>query len=348
MQQAGLAGSANTRPTQVVAAGSAVGKLTGANPTATDPTTLSTTDLGISAASDPGIPSAQDSSDTLAGSVFSSSRIVFTLIAGLLLFTALAKLSMLLTDPFADVRVGISKEILWFSVLFEFGLAFLNLRLKNLNVLAFINTVVFASFGLFAGTRWLLGYGSCGCSGNLELPAWVFISIDAATVAWFVRTQAARGRVLAGFNHLMGLWNGWSPERRGRWAGGAMMVGLMFGMQLPIAAPLRAMMFGEDVIQAIVKINDDLVLDQQQTGQVELVNQSFKPAKIIGITRSCRCFDINEDPLSQIIPANGRLTLPLVIQPNKLGPLHQRVELYLDHPKQFRVNVTVVSSVKGE
>ena len=126
------------------------------------------------------------------------------------------------------------------------------------------------------------------------------------------------------------------------------MVGLIFGMQLPIAAPLRAMMFGEDVIQAIVKINDDLVLDQQQTGQVELVNRSLQPAKIVGISRSCRCFDIEEDPISQTIPANGRLTLPLVIKPNKLGPLHQRVELYLDHPKQFRVNVSVVSSVKGE
>ncbi len=364
MQQAGLAGSANTRPTQVVATGSAVGKLTGANSAATDPTILAATDPtilaasdqtilaatdpGISAASDPEIPSAQESSDTLAGSVFSARRIVFTLIAGLLLFTAIAKLSMLLTDPFADVRVGISKEILWFSVLFEFGLAFLNLRLKDINVLAFINTVVFASFGLFAGTRWLLGYGSCGCSGNLELPVWVFILIDGLIVAWFMRTQVTRYRVLAGYSQLMRLWNAWSPENRGRWAGGAMMVGLMFGMQLPIAAPLRAMMFGEDVIQAIVKIDDDLVLDQQQTGQVELVNRSFKPAKIVGLANSCRCFDIEEDPISQTIPANGRLMLPLVIQPNKLGPLHQRVELYLGHPKFFRMKLNVVDFVKGE
>ena len=255
---------------------------------------------------------------------------------------------MLLTDSFADVRVGISKEMLWFSVLLEFGVAVLNLRLKNINVLALINTVVFASFGFFAGTRWLLGYGSCGCSGNLELPAWVFITIDAAIVACFLRTQTARGRVWAGFSQLMGLWNKWSPERRGRWAGGAMMVGLIFGMQLPIAAPLRAMVFGENVIQAIVKIDDDLVLDQQQTGQVELVNRSYSPAKIFGLASSCRCFDIEGDPISQIIPTNGRLTLPLVIKPNKIGPLHQRVELYLDHPKQFRVNISVVSSVKGE
>ena len=126
------------------------------------------------------------------------------------------------------------------------------------------------------------------------------------------------------------------------------MIGLIFAIQLPIAAPLRAMMFGENPIQAIVKIDGELVLDQQQTGQVELLNQSFRPAKIVGISRSCRCFDVQEDPISQTISANGRLTLPLVIKPNKLGPLHQRVELYLDHPKQFRVSVSVVSFVKGE
>jgi hypothetical protein len=89
-------------------------------------------------------------------------------------------------------------------------------------------------------------------------------------------------------------------------------------------------------------------MDQEQSGQVELLNHSFQPAKIIGISRSCRCFDISQDPVSQIIPANGRLVLPLVIKPNKLGPLHQRVELYVDHPIMFRVNVNVVSSVQGE
>ena len=107
-------------------------------------------------------------------------------------------------------------------------------------------------------------------------------------------------------------------------------------------------MFGEDAIQATVTIDDDLTLDIETTGQVELVNRSYQPAKIIGVLSSCRCFDISEDPVSKIIPASGALVLPLVIKPNKVGPLHQRVELYLDHPKQFRVSISVVSSVKGE
>jgi len=319
---------------------------------------------------------------------------VFTLIGGLLLFTALAKLWMLATDSFADVRVGISKEILWFSVLLEFGLAYLNFRVKDVNAdstegnkqairdsmstadrcgqdspgsprsvilrllrlfpavsavsLKFINTVVFASFGIFAAIRWGLGYGSCGCSGSLELPAWFFILIDGVIVAWFIRTQAARDQVVAGFNQLVSRWNGWSPAHRGRWVGGATFVAMIFAMQLPIAAPLRGKVFGIDTLQAMVKIDGELIMDQEQSGQVELLNHSFQPAKIIGISRSCRCFDISQDPISQMIPANGRLVLPLVIKPNKLGPLHQRVELYVDHPNMFRVNVNVVSSVQVE
>jgi hypothetical protein len=93
-------------------------------------------------------------------------------------------------------------------------------------------------------------------------------------------------------------------------------------------------------------IDDRLTLNQQYIGQVEFRNRSSQPARIIGVSRSCRCFDLAEDPISQIIPAKGRLVLPLVIKPNKLGPLRQRIELYLDHAKQFRVNVDVFSLVK--
>jgi hypothetical protein len=50
-------------------------------------------------------------------------NITFYLIGLLLLFTAIAKLSMLMTDSFADVRVGLPKGILWTSVVIELWLA---------------------------------------------------------------------------------------------------------------------------------------------------------------------------------------------------------------------------------
>ncbi len=101
-------------------------------------------------------------------SISAVNRTVFYLIAILLLSTALAKVWMLLTDSFAEVRVSISKEVLWLSVAIELWLAFENVRVRNPQVLAFINTVVFAVFGIFATIRWGLGYGSCGCSGQLD------------------------------------------------------------------------------------------------------------------------------------------------------------------------------------
>jgi hypothetical protein len=239
------------------------------------------------------------------------------------------------------------KEILWLSVAFEFWLAFENFRLRDHRVMAFVNTVVFACFAIFASARWLLGYTSCGCAGKLELPAWLFILIDMAIVAWFSVASVQRSRLANGRSVLVNWWRDCSIEKRGRLAGLTLFAGLMIGLQLPIAASVRMMVFGEFPVVAIVKIDDELFFDQQSAASVELRNRSSDIARIIGISRSCRCFDLAEDPTSKIIPANGRLVLPLAIRPNKPGPLRQRVELFLNHPKQFRVKVDVVGFVKG-
>jgi hypothetical protein len=145
---------------------------------------------------------------------------------------------MLLTDSFADIRVRLPKEILWLSVGFELWLAFENFRIRDRRVLAFINTVVFGFFAIFASGRWLLGYTSCGCSGKLELPAWVFIIIDVGIVVWFSATPVKQNLLKDGWQRLVSRWRAWSPEKRGRLSGLALFGGLIVGLQLPIAAPL--------------------------------------------------------------------------------------------------------------
>jgi hypothetical protein len=289
------------------------------------------------------------SNQSLAGEQHSTHpyhRIVFYLIGSLLVATALAKSWMLLTDSFADVRVGIPKEILWLSVAVELGLAWQNFRLRDHRVLALINTVVFASFGIFAAIRWMLGSGSCGCAGSLPLPAWLFVLIDGLIVVWFTITSDQRTRFGQGFYKLVQNWNSCSPEKRGRFVGLGLSVSLIFAIQLSVASPLRAMVLGEPLLVARVRIDGDLRLNQSCDGIVTLENRSSWPAKIMGLAQSCRCFDLMDDPVSKIVPAYDRISLPLVIKPNKLGPLRQRVELFLDHPKQFRVKADVVSFVK--
>lgn len=127
----------------------------------------------------------------------------------------------------------------------------------------------------------------------------------------------------------------------------ALSAGIIVCLQLPIAAPLRAMVLGKPPIDAVVRIDGDLILNQETVGKVRLSNASSRTATIIGVNRSCRCFDFRRDPVRQLVPSNGQLALPLVIKPNKLGPLHQRVVLFSDHPEQARVNVNLFGFVKG-
>jgi hypothetical protein len=260
---------------------------------------------------------------------------------------AIAKLWMLLTDSFADIRVGLPKEILWLSVAFELWLASENFRLSDHRVMAFINTIAFAFFASFAAMRLLLGYQSCGCSGNLEIPAWVFLLIDVGVVAWFASSTSRRNQIASGLWKLVHGWSCWSPEKRGQLAGLGLFASLMFVSQLHVAAPFRAMFFGESPLIATVKMDGELVLEQESRGTVEIWNRSSQPAKIIGLSRSCSCLDFFESPISRRILGNERVIWSVKIKPNKLGTLNQRVELFLDHPKQFRVNVNVFGFVKG-
>jgi hypothetical protein len=220
------------------------------------------------------------------------SRIPFYLLGLLLAATASAKLWMLLTDSFADIRVGLAREILWLSLVFEFWLAYENFRLRDHRVLAFVNTLVFGSFAIFASIRLAMGYASCGCSGSLEIPAWVFMLIDVGVVSWFTCSDGRRNQIVSGLTRLIQVWLAWSPEKRGRLAGLGIVSLLVVGLQLPIALPLRAFLLGEPVIQAVVRIDGDLVLNQETIGEVRIQNTSGQPAKIIGMSRSCRCFNI--------------------------------------------------------
>jgi hypothetical protein len=269
------------------------------------------------------------------------------LVSFLLIATAISKLWMLLTDSFAEIRVGLTREILWLTVAFEFWLAFENLRLRNRRVLAVINTVVFSIFAIFASARWILGYNSCGCSANLELPTWFFVLIDVGIVFWFSSTAENRSQLLIGSRELARLRYDWSPKKRGGLTGLAVFVGLIIVLQFPLAATLRAKVLGEPLIVGIAIFDEELFLEKESTGKIELQNRSTYPAKIIGFSNSCRCFDLADNPNSKILPAYGSVVLPFAIKPKRVGALRQRFDLFLDHPNHFRVNVNVLGFVKG-
>ncbi len=93
-------------------------------------------------------------------------RVLFNAIAALLIFTALAKLWLLLTDPFADIKVGMPVSLLWATVVLEISVATLTFspgvsqRLKWFSLFG-----IHVLFLIVSVSRFLLGFESCGCAG---------------------------------------------------------------------------------------------------------------------------------------------------------------------------------------
>jgi len=98
----------------------------------------------------------------------------------------------------------------------------------------------------------------------------------------------------------------------------------------------------------VVTVHGDLQLDQQQSGLVTIKNRSNREGVVIGMDRSCRCFELTEEPVGLVIPAQSQVELSLVIKPNKTGRIIQRIVLFLRHPDQFDVPINLFGSVTGE
>lgn len=269
---------------------------------------------------------------------------VFLLIAVLLFMTASAKLWMLLTDSFAGLRVALPTQVLWCSVVFEYWLALKNFRATNSILLTFLNVVVFSAFALFGIVRLAMGYDSCGCSGNIEIPGWIFVLIN-VFIIWLLLRSGGIAKLAAGKEETVGFLKSMSSDAKGRLAGICFFGLVLLGLQLPVASPLRAIVFGEPALSAIVQFEQPLSVDTEQIGKVEITNGSAFPANLVGINRSCNCFDFVEKPT--LIPARSTNTFFAKITPIKSGMMHQRVVLFLDHPEQFRLNVNVVEFVNG-
>ena len=131
-----------------------------------------------------------------------SIQITRTLIGLLLSVTAAAKLHLLLTDPFADLRAGLTVPVIWLAVVLELALAWMNFRGRDARLVMIANVAVFALFTALSTTRWLRGHSSCGCAGSLELPVQVFALLDAGIVVWLVWLGRRTGVLVGAAGHL--------------------------------------------------------------------------------------------------------------------------------------------------
>jgi len=274
-------------------------------------------------------------------------RVVFFLIGCLLTVTAVLKLWMLLTDPFADVRLSLSREVLWVVVVFELFLAFANFVFGSRKWLPAIDSFVFTAFGIFSCVRYLLGFDGCGCAGAIEIPNLVFIVTDFAIVAFLALFCWQQNNRLFGLFELRRELKSLRAEQKGVLIGLSVFLVGVFLIQLPIAEKFRVTVLGGRLISGKVDVLDDVRLGKETVGVAKLVNLSDHPARVMGSAKSCSCFALARDIRGTIIPANSTVTVPIVIRPKKVGQLRQRIDIYLQHPEQFRVGISVFSFAKG-
>lgn len=274
--------------------------------------------------------------------------IPFRLIGLVLAVAAISKLLLLLFDPFADVRVGIPKEVLWLSVAIEFSLSIANLIARKYRIISLLDCIVFAAFAIFVCVRMAMGYHGCGCLGLLDLPSWPFLCFDILVLTYFLGTPRNRQDVALGVKEVFFVWGAMSQSARGVIFGLFFFLFFVGLMQLSWFAWVRDSFRGKESLHAVIEYKGVFSLNQKLPIEMQIQNNSAKTAKIVGIARSCRCVVISENPIGMKIPVGESTKIPLTVVPEKTGAFHQRVSLFLDHPKQFRLNVDVIGFVKGE
>ncbi len=217
-------------------------------------------------------------------------RIVFFLIGCLLAFTATAKLWMLMTDPFADVRLILSREVLWVVVIFELSLAYANFVFGSRKWLPAIDILVFTAFGIFSFVTVLLGYDDCGCAGGFRIPSVFFVITDFAIVTVLAASSLYQHNRFFGLQELKRHLQSLRAEQKGLLLGFSVFVLGLFLIQLPIAEKLRMMILGGRHISGKVEIAGDILLGQDSIAMARLTNLSDHPATVLGSAKSCSCF----------------------------------------------------------
>jgi hypothetical protein len=147
---------------------------------------------------------------------------------------------------------------------------------------------------------------------------------------------------------LTEFWTGLSASTRGATFGFILFIAFIICLQFPYSRHLYDEIVGAAEIAARVRHQQGLAVGTLEDIEVVLSNSSNYTASIVGLSRSCRCVTLPEDFIGRKIQPGGEIKLPLKVLPEQSGVFHQRVVLYLNHPKQFRLNVDVLGFVGGE
>lgn len=208
-----------------------------------------------------------------AGQTVWISTAMFYSIAIVLVIAAIAKLTLVLTDPFADLVAGWPLGVLWMALIVETSVIVVLFGRNSYSVKWSVSFALFAILLLISLARFLLGFESCGCFGSIVLPSYASALISVAILSLLIVSAIRMHQPILEIlrRGTRAIQDELAPQAR-QWIG--FMIVLSFFTILtfePVKQRLQQMIFSEGVIAAPLMI-DDLVVGQSHQGEITLHN----------------------------------------------------------------------------
>lgn len=261
-------------------------------------------------------------------------RTISIALAILLATTAILKLHMLLTDPFADIKTGLPKylfvsliafEACAVSCLFFFG----NNPDESTITNWWLLIVMFITFFFVSIAKTILGHDNCGCTGMVTVPPLAMAGVDL-----FVIGLLFCYRPICGFDVvkpptlIMSFAKFWTGA----------FLGIASSISFLVAFHSDTLFRKQSLVVEPVNIGTRSSFDPV-IANVLIKNISDSSVKLIGVTRSCGCLDFGSLNFPVEIPPQDVLEITVRITPKKKGIFWQRVVFFVDLDEQSFVQV---------
>lgn len=260
--------------------------------------------------------------------------LVAFMLTAVLAASASMKVHLLVSDPFADIRVGVPASLIIASTCVELFSVIFVLGGRHPKAVHIVLASVFAVFLLVSAINVLLGANKCACGGALQLPPLVFLRIDVlALVALFYLRPPVAG-----------------AERPFPWnwvhfALGVVTVfaGYSFANHSAAGRELIARYLSDrEVFSDAVDVGKKPITETARC-ELQLRNVSAQVVHVVGVKKSCTCI-IPQNRFPIAIGPGQSTGLPIQVNPSKAGDMHQRLRLFLDSRSQPFVDVDVFGS----
>ncbi|MEQ1905360.1 MAG: hypothetical protein ABL888_14315 [Pirellulaceae bacterium] len=252
-------------------------------------------------------------------------------LALVLLFTAVLKLHLLLTDSFADIKTGNSLPLLWLAVFAELGVVWIVFSMANdrLKWLALIS--LFSVMSVFSTYNICNGKTNCGCAGSVEIhPAWVLgFDLVAVSLLFALRRQLSVDSVRTTFSIL--------SKNLGLYAGFLTVAIVFIAFQSRTLRNSLTFGYFQDSIKTAPIQLGKIAVGKSVKCKLQLCNRSKQDRRIVGLNTSCKCLVPDEVVVHSTIAGQSDREINFMLFSNRVGSFHFRVLFFLDSPRQHVV-----------